>query len=441
MFSWQILDSGVDLLKGPLSKEYGFVPDPWIVTNAEVILPADWENLWHQLPEYYAKLTLREYCENLKVIDVDTLYEKCKNNVWSFLKTKSVVFNIAQAWVDCERKIGNDHVMTEDIDLPDAIKKTIEHFCKYCNCPDYCTLADISLTSAELVTDKFDVFNCHFDDLRLLCPVNGALRKEEQEEGNYEAAEIRRVVESRFHLMPTIMEYRTCDLALLVSETQKLIYKYNIIEKEKTAKSDENQEQKQIGSEIVDLLKRIESSFVRLRQSFEFLKHSTVNPVVWHSEIVKFTAGYGGHKGASGPQTPAVHLIDAFLGRETFESELGELMLQVRKQLQHNHQAFIKSVEKGPSIRQLVQYLSEESPNSPIIQAYNSIVREYTQGFLTIHSRKALTYAKAGFGETNTPRIFTAGTQYKWVDTEGVLSDLKVLFKDAQSEREELEEG
>lgn len=430
LFSWEFISNPIDPLKGPISKDYGFVPDPWLITKTQVKLPAEWRELWVNLPKYYINKSIRAYCEeHIEKLDVKSIRESVDD--WTFLKTKSVVFNIAQAWVDCAREIGDTEVMPEPPSLPEAILKTIDEFVEYCACPDYCSLADMCLTSAELVKEDFNPHEAHFDELRLLTPVNGAPTKAEQEAGDLKSAETRRIVENRFHLIPTIMEYRTCDMPFLVAEIQRLIYTHG--------KTSETSEKVKIEKEVTARLTQVQASFYRLRETMKILKPSTVDPVVWHRDVVKFTAGYGGHLGSSGPQTPMVHLIDVFLGRDAYSTELGKILLEVRKQLQHNHKAFIKVVEKGPSIREFAEKVKEKDANHPVVEAYNEAVNEYVKGFLTYHRGKAVSYAHAGFGKTDTPRIFTAGTSYHWPNTGSVTTKLKGMFDEATEERSQLQ--
>ena len=429
VYSWDLIESDLNPLQGTLSKEHGFMPNPWVITKAQVILPPAWHELWKNLPHHYIRKTLRDYCdEHLAPIDVERLYNSC--DVWSFMKTKSVVFNIAQAWIDCERVIGSTDVMPEPETMPAAIAETMAGFVRCCECLDYCTLADICLTSAEVVADNFDPLHAHFDEMQLACPVNGSPTEEEEQAGDVESGRVRGVVENRFHLMPTIMEYRTSDLPALVAEVQRMIHTYEKVNHPGCRQG--------ILEELVNLLSKIKNSLVRLRKSMTFLKSSTVDPVVWHRDVVKFTAGYGGHKGSSGPQTPVIHLIDAFLGRTEYGSELGEIILQVRKQLQPNHQRFVQSVVDGPCMRTFAETLSQESPTHPVVTAFNDAVQEFVKGFLAVHRSKAVAYANAGFGKTNTPRIFTAGTQYHWPNTRSVTTKLDRMFSEATAERAEL---
>lgn len=429
-FSWEMLASQINPLKGPLSKKFGFVPDPWLITETEVVLPKSWTELWLNLPKYYINKSIRQYVnQHIEKLDVQHIYETVDK--WSFLKTKSVVFNIAQAWVDCAREIGDTEIMPEPPPIPKPIMDTMNEFITYCDCPDYCTLADMCLVSAELVTKDFNPFTAHFDELKLVCPVNGASTAEEKKNNDLKAAETRKIVENRFHLIPTIMEYRTSDLPWLVSEIQHFIYLHN--------QTENNKKKTDIERKIATHLNKIKTSFYRLRETMTLLKPSTVNPVVWHRDVVKFTAGYGGHLGSSGPQTPIIHLIDVLLGREAYSTELGQILLKVRKQLQSNHKAFIKSVENGPNIRRFAQKCKEQEAEHPVTLAYNAAVEEYVKGFLTYHRGKAVSYAHAGFGKTDTPRIFTAGTSYHWPNTHSVTDKLKKMFDEASQERANLD--
>ncbi|CAB9499021.1 expressed unknown protein [Seminavis robusta] len=425
-FSWELLDSGLDPAKGPVTKEFGFMHDPKPMTAAPTLLPSRWRELWLNLPHHYAHETVRSFCnEGLETLNVEEIRKQSGNGL-AFMKTKSIVFCIAQAWVDSERVIAEE--MDEPPPLPKTLQSAMDDFASLCECPDYCTLADMSLTASLLVTDKFDPKSCTFDDFVLISPVNNSERLEEIVANDRESARARANAENRFHNTPTMMEYRTHDLVQIVARTQQLVFQYESID------GTETEEQKVIIAELLGLLEAATQSFRRLQEGFGLLNKKTVDPVVWHRDIVKYTSGYGGHLGMSGPQAPCIHLIDAFLGRTSYKSELGDTTTKTFAQIQHNHREFIRSVAAGPSLREFAQTLENETPGHPLADAFNKLVDNFTNGFLALHKGRAIEFARQGFNEAG-PREFTAETSYIWPATNNVTKKLKGFFDEARQER------
>jgi hypothetical protein len=397
--------------------------DPRAMGQARVVLPDSWLRLWKNLPEHFIKRQLRDlFLDEMEALDVDTIHEKCSDDPLTFMKTKSIVFCIAQAYVDSNREIAQE--MPEPEPLPREVQRAMDRFAELCQCPAYCTLADMSLTASILMNDDADLLNCTFDHFQLICPVNTAPTPEEGNDP--EPARIRAQAENRFHNTPTMMEYRVSDLVDIIANTQRSIHNYRA--------SSSSQEQDRQVSEMLHQIARAKESFKRLCKGFALLSRKTVDPVVWHRDIVKYTSGYGGHLGLSGPQTPCVHLIDAFLGRRAFATEMGKTSLLAFQQTQSNHQRFVMSVANGPQLRGFAQECLAQHADHPVAVAFNDLVDSYTRGFLAMHKGRAVEFAKIGFVEAG-PREFTAKTEYEWPAPENVVSKLKGFFDNAIRER------
>ncbi|MFQ6396625.1 hypothetical protein ACLMAJ_24555 [Nocardia sp. KC 131] len=430
--SWELLENGLNPLKGALSKDFGFMFDPKAMQSARIALPARWLRLWKQLPEQFISKRVREICANeVETLDVDSIYNDCANDPLTFMKTKSIVFCIAQACMDFDRVIAQE--MPEPEPLPGHVQNAVNRFADYCESPNYCALADMSLTASYLVSDHVDLLSCTFDDFKLICPVNNASSPAEAAAGDIESSQVRGQAENRFHNTPTMMEYRVSDLVGIVAETQQLIHNYRALNVGAT----ESAEQLAIVGEILHHIGKAIDAFKRLRLGFAMLSRRSVDPVVWHRDIVKYTSGYGGHLGLSGPQAPCIHLIDAFLGRANFDTELGKTSKKAFLQMQHNHQVFIKSVAHGPQLRQFAEECAAKRRDHPVVRAFNDLIDSYTQGFLAVHKGRAVEFAKMGFNEAG-PREFTAETEYHWPATENVVTKLHQFFDDATDERRHL---
>ncbi|GJJ77585.1 hypothetical protein EMPS_09944 [Entomortierella parvispora] len=426
--SWEWLEQGMDPRLGPVSREFGFMFDPKAMGEARVVLPDAWLSLWKELPDRFINKQLGEqFVQDLEPLDVDAIYEECRDEPYAFMKTKSIVFCIAQACIDFDRVIAQE--MPEPEPLPDHIQGAMDRFAVYCHCPTYCALADMSLTASFLVNEDADLLNCTFDDLKLICPVNSSPTYEEVEKDDLEPSRIRGQAENRFHNTPTMMEYRVSDLADIVANTQRAIHSHQA--------SSSSTEQDELVEVILREIARAKETFKRLCKGFALLSRKTVDPVVWHRDIVKYTSGYGGHLGLSGPQAPCIHLVDAFLGRKTFATELGKTSIKAFQQTQYNHQIFILSVANGPQLRIFAEECAKQNPDHPVALAFNDMVDSYTKGFLAIHKGRAMEFAKAGFVEAG-PREFTAKTEYEWPSPENVVSKLKRFFNEAVRERDDV---
>ncbi len=431
--SWEMLEEGFNPAQGPVSRQHGFMHDPHKITEAPVTLPEGWIKMWENLPFYFANKSVREIADKiLEPIDVEAMYSE--NSYFSFMKSKAIVFCIAQAWVDSEREIAEK--MEEPPAMPGVIQDAMIAFSRKCKSPDYCALADMSLTASQVVNKEIDISNCTFDDFELICSVNTSATPEEISANDEGSAKIRANAENRFHNTPTMMEYRTHDLVGIVADVQSAIAKYKKLESENHSDSETSEQTGQIDI-ILSNLAQASSTFVRLREGFALLTRHTVDPVVWHRDIVKYTSGYGGHLGLSGPQTPCVHLIDAFFGRKNYNSELGQTTLETFKQIQFNHREYIKSVSAGPNIGVFAAELAERYPGHPLAPAFNKLVDSYINGFLAVHKGRAIEFAEKGFDGAG-PREFTAETSYEWPATHNVTAKLKGFFDQARKERGEL---
>ncbi|KAK5814728.1 hypothetical protein F5H01DRAFT_381075 [Linnemannia elongata] len=429
--SWELLEHGMDPRLGPVSREYGLMFDPRAMGEARVVLPDSWLCLWKELPKRFINKELSGmFIHELEKLNVDAIHAECCDDPLSFIKTKSIIFGIAQACISFDRVIAKE--MPEPEPLPYQVQSAMNRFAELCLCPDYCSLADMSLTASILVNDNADLLNCTFDDFKLICPVNNAPTYEEQARNDLEPARIRGQAENRFNNTPAMMEYRVSDLVDIVTNTQRAIYDYQI--------SSSIKEQDRLIVEILHQIARAKASLKRLYKGFALLSRKTVDPVVWHRDIVTYTSGYGGHFGLSGSQAPCVHLIDAFLGRKTFATELGKTSLKAFQQVQYNHQCFILSVANGPQLRRFAEECSAQRTDHPVATAFNDLVDSYTKGFLAMHKGRAVEFAKAGFVEAG-PREFSGKTKYECSTPENVVRKLKYFFDEATKERNQLKLG
>lgn len=432
--SWEYLESSLDPAKGPISKEFGFLHEPEAMSTAPVVLPAPWIEAWKNLSSLYLSKDLRNYCKTqMRPISAKVVEELAQRNVHTLMKAKCIVYCITQAWVDCERRIAKE--MQEPPSLPATLEESMAHFASVCKCPQYCTLADMSLTAPVLRDTRMNLEQCTFDDFRLACPVFSST----QEPGSpFVALAGTGLSEQRFHNTPTMMEFRTAKLAGIFARIQQHLHALSACTEAKHTASPGPQERiTALQAIILEDLNRSFTIVERLFEGFALLTKHTVDPVDWHENIVKYTSGYHGNLGMSGPQTPCIHLIDAFIGRNDYSSELGQTTKRVFLQIQVNHREFIRAISRGPSIRDYARSLEARFGQHPIATAYNQILDSYCQGFLAVHKARAMEFALKGFTEAG-PREFTAETEYTWPAPRNVVDKLRALFDDAREERERL---
>lgn len=429
--SWELLETPPPPAKGPLSKTYGFLHDPKDMGTAPLVLPDPWIEAWRHLSSLYLSKELRDFCAaRMAPISAEFVAAIAQQDVHILMKAKCVVYCITQAWVDCERSIAKE--MQETPMLPEQLTQSINNFAEICECPKYCTLADMSLTAPILRDPEMNLNQCTFDDFRLACPVFSPA----QEVGApFAPLEGTGRSEQRFHNTPTMMEFRTAKLAGIFARIQKSLWvlqgnQNSVYASPAKSPIATNQTQLAITKELDEATKIVDALF----KGFSLLTKDTVDPVDWHENIVKYTSGYHGNLGMSGPQTPCIHLIDAFVGRKDYASELGQTTQKVFAQLQKNHQRFIRAVSRGPSIRNFAQSLGADHP---IALAYNRLLDCYCQGFLAVHKARAMEFALKGFTQAG-PREFTAETDYTWPAPRNVVEKLRKLFDDSRDERERL---
>lgn len=432
--SWELLEQKLDIKKGAVSSEFGFMQDPAAMNRAPIALPDTWVYLYRNLKNLYADQSLRAYCDQALVPWAESDIQKlAAQDPLGFMKTKSIVFCMVQAWVDCGRVISKE--MQEPPEIPAVLSNPMRVFSTLCHSPDYCTLADMSLTAPVLKTPQVDLGTCTFDDFRLICPVFSAT----QEAGHpFEVLSGTGLSEQRFHNTPTMMEFRTASLVARFAEVQqKLAAIERISDPSGRWRQDRIREGETLMQQILEGLRGSIQIVHRLFEGFSMLSKDTVDPVDWHQNIVKYTSGYHGNLGMSGPQTPCIHLLDAFLGRRQYDSELGQTTAKVFGQIQSNHRLFIKAISGGPSIRDYVHAWAKHHGHHPLVDAYNELLDAYCQGFLAVHKARAMEFALKGFSEAG-PREFTAETTYSWPAPRNVVDKLRTLFDDSRNERQSL---
>lgn len=404
--SFSLLDQGMDPSKGAMSREFGFMGDPKALLSCA--LPQSLLETARNIPQLYATEGLRKYVEALD-------FTECIRGLegYDLLLAKSIIFTLAQAYVDCGRiDRGPDQPKDTPPPFPPAFEKTLQVLSARVDTVSFCVLSDICLYNVKFSKDVMSLLAeerlmptyLTFEDMNLNVPVLTGLRRGESEA---ERA-IRGNVESRFFLTTVEMGYATCDMPRLVAEAQQAMY---LVLQSRAHRTDA----RAAAQAVVQCLKKLKESAIRMKSAFGKMRMKDVPAKVWHKDVAKLTLGYNGNGGPSGPQHPTVHLLDIFIGRKKYSSELGEVIVNTRSLLSANHRQFLTAVENGPTIQEFLSCLETCLPSTlarDVASAANDLVEEYmTSGFLTAHRKKAYAYLRSGFAG-QVPRTFTAGSTY-----------------------------
>ncbi|CEM39848.1 unnamed protein product [Vitrella brassicaformis CCMP3155] len=401
----QILDSS-DIVRGPLSRTWGFNVD--LISYDEVkddVLPASWVALRPRVAQLYADGKLRETVARMPIEQTGHL------DGLALLKAKSLLYTIAQAYVDEGRRDdGMSELWKQSTHFPPSLEQPMQEISSRLHTLNYCTLADLCLNNTSLQPSLVQQYvgaqawEIPKDALMLDTPVCSGLMEGEDEE----TRRIRETTEFHFFCATTDMNLATADLPGLVVDCQKAVASGDV-------------------AAVKALLPAMLTSIERMSDAFARITHKVVPPKVWHLSVAKLTVGYGGHFGPSGPQHPTIHLLDAFLGRQNFKSELGSVVHRTRPLLQPNHVDFINAVEGGPQLR---EFVLSQPKDSELSSLYQDVVDTYINGFLGGHRRKAFAYLQA-FSTRN--REFSAGTQYD--HTQDVPRQMFNQFTESMAER------
>lgn len=118
------------------------------------------------------------------------------------------------------------------------------------------------------------------------------------------------------------------------------------------------------------------------------------HPIIWSKTATVISARYSKFElGMSGASLPCINLIDAFLGRTQYETEMGKQEITRRSLLPKAYQQFIAAVEQI-SVRAYI----EASGNQNLISLWQQIYEKFAgkQGFLGIHQRKIFSFIQMG---------------------------------------------
>lgn len=120
-----------------------------------------------------------------------------------------------------------------------------------------------------------------------------------------------------------------------------------------------------------------------------------LHPVIWAKTAPNVSSVYRpSEAGLSGGSVPIIHLLDIFLGRTSYKSEMGRQEQERRYWLPRGHIDFLNAVN-AISVKGYIQ----QSKNETLVDVFNQLCESFSgkKGFLGIHRRKIYIYMELGF--------------------------------------------
>ena len=352
---------------GALSEEFGFIP----ATRPLERLPdshSQWDDLAHQLPSLHLTLGLRQAVEKMATLDASAGHLPDE-----FLSRAALVLStIAHAywWVEPEAPDELPECLSKPWEQVSARLGRPEAFMPYTDVFLYNWRASKDCTASDLKLERLEV----------LVPTFG------------NAAErifLLTQVEIHAHCSAIVGAVVRAQEAVIADDPHKL------------------------GSEllsIVDCLNHI-TNYSLLKIDADPYSPTYVDPVVWSKTIARYAVPIKeGIQGPSGTASPLFQLLDIFVGRNQFNSPLGQAALQSRKWLALNHVQFLDAVEQV-SIRDYVRECSDPK----IKGLFQSVLEAYVgdTGFLGAHRLKAYGFLETAFKMGRTSEYLDSHTRIK----------------------------
>lgn len=150
---------------------------------------------------------------------------------------------------------------------------------------------------------------------------------------------------------------------------------------------------KDIFIEMIPHINQLTQALLKLEPMVDSCNY--LNPVIWAKTAPNVSASMReSEAGLSGGSAPFLHLLDIFLGREGYSTEMGVQAIERRFWMPRGHIEFLSALN-SISVRDFVV----ESRDNSLIDLFNQIYETYTgkDGFLGIHRRKIFTYMELGF--------------------------------------------
>jgi sulfite reductase (NADPH) flavoprotein alpha-component len=207
--------------------------------------------------------------------------------------------------------------------------------------------------------------------------------------------------ESISHMVLTEVEIKAAPLILFMVNAQNAVVQNNKAELEKAL------------SGIIDTLMDIWAAFMKINLIPG--AETYLQPIIWSKTAAIISAQYTKYElGMSGASSPSINLIDEFLGRKIYQSEMGQQELSRRKLLPKIHQEFIDAISKV-SVSDYIHKINDKN----LLDLWAQVNDKFSgkKGFLEIHKRKIFNYIQMGMksGRITTNAGYTAtsdGAEY-----------------------------
>jgi sulfite reductase alpha subunit-like flavoprotein/pSer/pThr/pTyr-binding forkhead associated (FHA) protein len=337
---------------GFLSEAHGFVPSQPPLLKLPPAYQA-WDDIVDSLPELYRTLTLRNALEQMPIVsaDVETLPDQ-------YLLRASMIISI----------LGHAYfrIQTDPPEkLPDSIMRPWHKITQRLGRPGpVLSYIDLIIYNWKLVNPALDD-PIIVENMRLLVPT------------------VDNIVERIFYLGQVEILSRLTPVIGAVVRAQEAVYR------------DDPDALKQ---ELLLITEALQRTTYRSLQKIDLNPHNKayhLDTVVWAKTVGPLAVSIEeGVPGPSGIASPIFHLLDEFLGRQTYTTRLGEEMTHIRAWYPPNWQNFLKAVGQI-SVSGYVEKSRSKTLKGIFQETRQAYVAE--TGFLGRHRLKAYGFLETAF--------------------------------------------
>ena len=338
-------------LGGFVSRSHGFLP----VRPPATALPAShaaWDEVAAAFPELYRSVKVRDALRSMPVLpgDAESLPDE------HLLRAVTLLSMFAHAWVRVET--------TEAGDIPPPVMAPWTQVTKRMGRAEpFMQYNDLILTNWRM-RDPALSNPMVIENLDLMMPTVG------------------NQTEHVFYLTQVEMTARAAPLVESVVRAQEAIAQEN---------------EAGVKDELLLMLEvlraMVERSFVKIDPNP--LAHSHCDPVIWGTTVAPFAVSLRDDiAGPGGTANPVFHLIDGFLGRTQYGSQLGDEASRLRVLAPPLQQAFLRAVDEV-SLRDFLARTKSRSLAGLVQSVVDSFSGE--QGIIAAHRLKAYGFLEVAF--------------------------------------------
>lgn len=337
---------------GFVSSAHGFVP----VNEPALALPAShqaWDDVAGALPELFRTVRVRQAIAALPLLDAspDALADE------HLLRAATILSILGHAWVRIEVADGGEiH--------PSVLEPWTEVCQRMGRSEAFMQYNDLILSNWR-VRPGHSRGDMSIEDLDLLVPTVG------------------NQTETVFYLTQIEMTAKATPLVEAVVRAQEAIAAEDVAG---------------VKAELLGLLdvvrSLVERSFIKIDPNPLAATHC--DPVIWGTTVGPFAVSLKPHiAGPGGTSNPVFHLLDSFLGRLEYGSQLGEEANRLHVLAPPLQQHFINAVREGPSLTDFVARAKSRSLSGLVETVLDAYAGD--QGIIAAHRVKAYGFLEVAF--------------------------------------------